>query len=114
MANYQHTRGDPVPDDYDYFYDYDSYNNNDHATEPDTTAPFTPQRQATTTTTSGSLFTNALNRLQASLSTRISPSRTVHTNLATVPEASEEGSDRQSVITTSTADTVRPSEISLS
>ena len=49
---------------------------------------------------------NAFNRVQSSLVQRISPSRTMQTNLATVPEASEEGSDRQSIMTTSTNDTV--------
>lgn len=95
-SHHQHPREDSESDGYDYDYDYDDYN------PSQSTAPYAPL-QNTQPTYSG-MLNNAFNRIQTSLVSRISPSRTMQTNLATVPEASEEGSDRQSVMTSSTGD----------
>ena len=98
MASHQHPHDDPESDgyDYDYDYDYDAYN------PSQTAAPYAPIQNSQPTYTS--MLNNTLGRIQTSIVQRISPSRTVQSNLATVPEASEEGSDRQSVMTTSTGD----------
>lgn len=91
MAYNQQHHDDSESDGYDYDYDYNDYPAQ-HSTN------YTPLR-------STNMLTNAFSNIQTSLVQRISPSRTMQTNLAPVPEASEEGSDRQSVMTASTGDT---------
>ncbi|GJE97749.1 glycosyltransferase family 2 protein [Phanerochaete sordida] len=99
MASYQQPHEDSEDDGYEYDYDYD-YHNDGQGSQAN--ANYTPLPNRTTTYTG--MLSNAFNRVQTTLVQRISPSRTMQTNLATVPEASEEGSDRQSVSTTLTGD----------
>lgn len=96
---------DSESDGYDYDDDYDDYPATTTTPQRATTSYAPLHNAANASPSYGGMLNNAFNRLQSSIVQRISPSRTMHTNLATVPEASDEGSDRQSVLTSTTSDT---------
>lgn len=94
-------------DEYDYadYVEYHDQQQNPPTTQPTTHHNAPPPTTPTSSSTAYNMINNAFTAISSSLVQRISPSRARQSVLATVPEASEEGSDRQSITTTDTNST---------